>query len=170
MRRTKIFYAAVGLQILIFYIVQGTPNLFPEIFGSKPLFLLPIALSVAVFEDEIPSAVTGAVCGILTDLGSSGKIGFFAISLTVICFVISYTFRNRFILSFTTAFLICSLAVTAVICLYFLFFFVLRGIEDCGIYFVNHYISRIVTTCILVIPFYFLNSFLHRNLSETDLY
>ena len=167
MRNSKVvFYAAVGLQILILYVIQGTPNLFPEIFGSKPLFLLPLALSVAVVADETPSTIIGAVCGAFTDLGSSGNIGFFAIFLTVACFLISYAFRNRLLLRFITAFLLSALAIAAVICLYFLFFFVLKGVEDCYVYFVNHYVSRIVLTSLMFVPLWFLNRFLHRNLCE----
>lgn len=167
MRNSKVvFYAAVGLQILILYVIQDTPNLFPEIFGSKPLFLLPLALSVAVIADETPSTIVGAVCGAFTDLGSSGNIGFFAVSLTVVCFLISYAFRNRLLLRFITAFMLSALAIAVVICLYFLFFFVFKGIEDCFVYFVNHYISRIVITSFIFVPLWFLNGFLHRNLCD----
>ena len=167
MRNSRVvFYAAVGLQILIFYVIQGTPNLFPEIFGSKPLFLLPLALSVAVFADETPSTIIGAVCGAFTDLGSSGNIGFFAISMTIVCFLISYAFRNRLLPRFITAFLLSFLSIAVVVCLYFLVFFVLKGIEDYFVYFVNHYISRIVTTSIMFVPLWFLNGFLHRNLCD----
>ena len=167
MKKYKIvFYAAVGLQVLILYVIQGTPNLFPEIFGSKPLFLLPLALSVAVIADETPSAIIGAVCGGFTDLGFSGNIGFYAITLTIVCFLISYAFRNKILPRFITAFLLSSLAIAAVICLYFLFFFVLKGVEESSVYIVNHYISRIVTSCVMFVPLWFLNGFLHRNLCE----
>ena len=167
MRNSKIvFYAAVGLQILILYVIQGTPNLFPEIFGSKPLFLLPLALSVAVFADETPSTIIGAVCGAFTDLGSSENIGFFAVALTVVCFLISYAFRNRLLQRFITEFLLSALAVAVIICLYFLALFVLKGVEDFFVYFVNHYISRIMLTSLMFVPLWFLNGFLHRNLCE----
>ena len=80
------------------FALQATPYLLPEIFGEKAVVLLPLALSVAFFEDESTAVIFGAFCGMAADLASCGNIGYFAISLTVICFVISvlsgYVKRN----------------------------------------------------------------------------
>ena len=56
------FFAYV-IEIIIFYILEGVPNLFPEVLQGKPLFLLPIALSIGFFEKEISAMVYGIVCG-----------------------------------------------------------------------------------------------------------
>ena len=58
-------YLAYALEILIFCVLQDTPKLMPEIFGAKPLLLAALALSIAAFENKIPSLVFGALCGIL---------------------------------------------------------------------------------------------------------
>ena len=41
-------YFSYSLLVILLYILQATPNLMPELFGSKPLLLLPLALAIAV--------------------------------------------------------------------------------------------------------------------------
>lgn len=166
MRKHRFFlYFAYGLEILIFYIFQGTPRLIPEIFGSKPLLLLPVAFAIASLENEIPCAVIGAVCGILTDLGTGGRVGYFAILMTLICFFEAYIMKRYIVPGAVTAAVFSGGATVFLVCVYFLIFFVMAGVENSGVYFVNHYISRIVYTLALTVPFYYLNRFLHRRLS-----
>lgn len=158
-------YFAYTLEILVFYVLQGTPNLVPEIFGSKPLFLIPIALTIAARERVVPSLIFGAVCGALTDIGSSGSVGFFAITLTLVCFAEVSIYENYLVPSFLTVSIISVISVPCIIGMYFLFFRFFAGIEECGYLFVHHYISRIVYTLLMTIPFYYINRFLYRHLN-----
>ena len=43
-------YFSYSLLVILLYILQATPNLMPELFGSKPLLLLPLALAIASAE------------------------------------------------------------------------------------------------------------------------
>ena len=58
-----ICYALLGLLCAV---LQTTPGLF-QFGAAKPLWLLPLALAVAVFEGEFAGAVFGAVCGLMWD-------------------------------------------------------------------------------------------------------
>lgn len=158
-------YFAYTLEILVFYVLQGTPNLVPEIFGSKPLFLIPIALTIAARERVVPSLIFGAVCGALTDIGSGGSVGFFAITLTLVCFAEVSIYENYLVPSFLTVSIISVISVPCIIGMYFLLFRFFAGIEECGYLFVHHYISRIVYTLLMTIPFYYINRFLYRHLN-----
>lgn len=168
MKITKTFfrYFAYSLEILIFYILQSTPKLLPELFGSKPLILIAIALTIAAKENEIPSLIFGAVCGVLTDIATGGSIGYFAIILTLVCYFESHIFKTYFVSTLLSVLVISALSIPAIICLYFLFFTILAGIPDWTVLFVNHYISRIIYTFATVILFYFVNGFLHKNLHD----
>lgn len=157
-------YVAYSLLIVILYVVEGTPNLLPEIFGSKPLLLVPFALAVSAKEDYIPSLVFSAVCGGLTDISSSSSIGFFAIILTLVCYLQTDIFKKYIVESFLSSTLYSIVSISVIICLYFLFFRLLYGTSDCFDLFVNHYISRIVYTCVMFVPLYFINGFLYRRL------
>lgn len=157
-------YFAYSLEILICYILQGAPKLIPEIFGSKPLLLIPIAIAIASKENEIPSLIFGAVCGVFTDIATGGSIGFFAILMTLICYFESNTLKTYFVSNFRSVLIISAITVPLIICLYFLVFTVMTGIENQTFLFVNHYISRIVYTGVMIIPFYCLNGFVYKNL------
>lgn len=158
-------YFAYSLEILIFYVLQGTPNLVPDILGSKPLFLIPIALTIAARERVVPSLVFGAVCGVLTDISSGSSVGFFAIMITLVCFAEVSIYENYLVPSFLTVGIISVVSVPCIIGIYFLFFRFFAGIDDCGYLFVHHYISRIVYTLVMTVPFYYLNRFLYRLLN-----
>lgn len=62
--------------------------------GSKAMLLFPAAMSVAVYETEIPSALFGSCAGLLLDI-SLGKLpGFTALWLLICCSLISVLFRQ----------------------------------------------------------------------------
>lgn len=67
----------------------------------KPILLIPIALCIAVNNDQVGSAVTGALCGFLIDISCGKLFGYNAVILAFFCIVISLLFelylRNRFI-------------------------------------------------------------------------
>ena len=67
----------------------------------KPIILIPLALCIAVGNNIIISAITGAVCGFLIDISCDKLIGYNAIILTVFCAFVTLIFelylRNKFI-------------------------------------------------------------------------
>ena len=66
-----ICYALLGLLCAV---LQTTPGLF-QFGAAKPLWLLPLALAVAVFEGEFAGAVFGAVCGLMWDWLAGRTVG-----------------------------------------------------------------------------------------------
>lgn len=158
--RLKIFrYIAYTAEILLFYILCGIPNFLPEIIGVKPMLLLPVAFTIAVFENEIPAMFFGLVCGALCDVGSYDKIGFYAVSLTILCFAFGYCARNFFVTNFANAMAIGVSAITILLCLYFLFF--CADVRYAGAHFLKHYLVRIIYTLLFLPLFFWLNKLLH---------
>ncbi len=167
MKNIRFFrYLAYSIEILLFYILTATPDLLPDIFGAKPCILLAVALTIAVNEAEIPAMVFGMVCGVLIDLGYSTTIGVFAVMLTIVCFAIGFCANNLIAVNFYNVALMSLIVVTAVMSLHFLFAIVLKGYQDAGVYFVNHYISRIVQTVLCAIVLYFVNRFVYFTLLD----
>lgn len=165
-RYTAFRYIAFGLELLLLFILQSTPRLMPEIFGGKPLLLLPAVLSIAFFEESIPAMLFGLAGGVLLDLGYSDNIGFYTILLTLICFGLSLIFRDFMVVSFRNATAFISAITTVLVCVYFLFFFIFAGRENALVYFAQHYISRIIYTIICGILIYLLNKFIYKNLRD----
>ncbi len=157
-------YFAYSLLIILLLVLQSTPKLFPEVFGSKPLFLVAFSICIASKEDKIPSLVFGAVCGMFTDIATGGSIGFFAILLTLICYAEAHIFSTYFKSSLIPVILVGIITVPILIFSYFMIFTAFAGISDCWTYFVNHYISRIIYTFLMIIPLYYAHGFLYKNL------
>ncbi len=155
-RRNFLRFFAYSLEIIILYVISGTPLLLPEIFGSKPCLLLPVALTIAVFESETVAMSFGFVCGLLTDIGFSGKIGFYTVVLTLLCFIIGYCARNFFVTNLLNASIIGVASITLLILIHFLLNVSSLDIANTGEHFVRHYISRIVYTSAFFVPLYFL--------------
>lgn len=60
----------------------------------KAIVLFPLAFAIAVFESEVPSAVTGTVCGLLIDISTDKLLGFTAFYMCVLCGLMSALFRQ----------------------------------------------------------------------------
>lgn len=161
-------YLAYAMEIIVVYALVNTPNLLPEIFGAKPVLLLCVALTAAIFEREIPAMVVGIVCGMLIDLGYSNSIGLFTIALTIICFFVGYAANNLIVANLRNFLLYSFLSVGGLFMLYFLFHFVLAGVDYRWMYFRNHLASRMVQTFLCSFIFYYLNRLVYHLLGEEE--
>ncbi|MBQ7810567.1 MAG: rod shape-determining protein MreD [Clostridia bacterium] len=159
-RRNFLRYFAYSLEIVILFVISSTPHFLPEIFGSKPCLLLPLALAIAVFESETVAMSFGFVCGLLTDIGFSGKIGFYTVVLTLLCFAIGYCARNFFVTNLLNASIIGIASIALLILIHFWLNVSMADISDAGTYFIKHYISRMLYTGAFFVPLYFLGKLL----------
>lgn len=157
-------YLSYAIEIILMFVLCTTPRLMPELFGAKPVLLVCVALTAAVYEREIPAMIIGMASGLLADLSFTNNIGLFTITLTVICFVVGYAANNLIVATFLNFLLYAAVAVGLIFMLYFLVRFVIPGVGDMWLYFREHLISRMVQTFLFSIPFYFLNKFIYYSL------
>ncbi|MEE0676027.1 MAG: rod shape-determining protein MreD [Ruminococcus sp.] len=157
MKLKIIRYAAYSLEIILLLVLQGTPGLIPEVFGGKPILLVSFALSIAAVEEVVPSLVFAAVCGALADISAGGTIGFFAVSLTLLCYALCCLTRYYFSGGAAIAVVLCLAATVLILGARFLLFALPQGGAEL---FVSHYISRMIYTFAATVPLYFLNRFL----------
>ncbi|MBR2176420.1 MAG: rod shape-determining protein MreD [Clostridia bacterium] len=153
-------YTAFSLEILICSVIQSVPGLSPEVFGGRPVLLLPLAVSIAIFEGEVPAIVFGVISGLLADAGYSGPMGYYSIMLAVLCFIVSVLMENYIKTNLLTAMLIGTISIPVIIFVQFLLFYVSMGYGDVWVYFAAHYISRIIYTWAFVPVFYGINRFI----------
>ncbi len=164
-KRHLIKYVIFSVEFIALLILQGTPKLMPELFGSKPLLVVALALSIGALENKIPALIFGAVCGAFADVATGGYVGYFAIVLTLICYLEAHIFSTYLVPRLLPTIIVSAVAVPAIICLYFLLFLVLGGISNSGVLFVTHYISRIVQTFSATVLLYIINRFVHKKLT-----
>ncbi len=93
-REQRILYIKTASRWILYYIIifagfiimsSGT--------WRKPIILVPVALCIAVNNNQYASAVTGAVCGFLIDTSCGKLFGYNAVLLTIFCIVISLLFE-----------------------------------------------------------------------------
>ena len=70
--------------ILIVAVMQSVPQLTVEIFGVRPLLLIPLAVCLGMFEREVVGGYLGLFAGALWDISSLKLPGSNAIALLVI--------------------------------------------------------------------------------------
>ena len=153
-------YVLYVIEILLALLIQCTPYLLPEVYGGKAIVLLALALSISVFEPEVPSMIFAVICGVLADCSYSGPIGFYAIMFAVMCFIVSVLNENYIRRNLLTAMIEAVIAIPAIIFLQFLFYYIMAGYGEVWSFFLRHYISRIIYTLAFVPLLYGLNKFL----------
>lgn len=101
----------LGLLVFITAMAQNVPWL-PAIFGARGLPLIPLAVAIAVLEQEVPAILFGTMAGLCWDFSGESLRGWHAIFLTAVAFLCAALMRyvlNRNALTVT----LLSLAATA---------------------------------------------------------
>lgn len=157
MARFKILrYFAYTLEILVVFVLQETPGLFPPVFGQRPIALIPVALAIAYFESGTASMAFGILTGLLVDYGMGGALGFHALVLALVCYAVAMLAENLLRASFLTYLLSAVLLMAVVTLLQWLFYYVLYGYGHTAYALVNHYLPRYGYTVVLApIAYYF---------------
>lgn len=69
-------WAVYSFVLLLLYTLQASPALF-SIHGIKPVFVIPMAVSVALFENEVGAGAFGLAAGLLWDFSAGKLFGFY---------------------------------------------------------------------------------------------
>ncbi|MBQ9743414.1 MAG: rod shape-determining protein MreD [Ruminococcus sp.] len=159
-------YIAYIVEILVLYVLSGTPGFMPSIMGVKPIILLPVALTIAVFEGEVPAMLYGALCGALCDIGSGTDLGLYTLTLTIMCFVLGYCASNFFVANFLNTSIIGVFCLAALFALHFFVFCVIPEVPDLREMFLRRYLIRYIYTLLFLFPLYWFNRLFHTTMKE----
>lgn len=139
----------LALILLLISVLQNTDGFFPQIFGVRALLLIPAVVCIAMFERDIFGMLFGLFAGALWDISASGA-SFNALFLLTIGFLcgtlINTIMRNNVV----TAFLL-SLASCIVYNIgYWLFHYIIGGIDSALFILLRYYLPSIAYTVLLV--------------------
>ncbi|MDE5764380.1 MAG: rod shape-determining protein MreD [Ruminococcus sp.] len=101
-REKRIFYFKTALRWTLYYVIILMSFVIMTT-GSwkKPVLLVPVALCIAINNDIMASAYTGAFCGFLIDIACGRLIGYNAVILTIFSAAMTLIFelylRRKFI-------------------------------------------------------------------------
>lgn len=128
--RSQLFkWGCYTLLMLLCTVLQTMPGLF-QFGAAKPLWLLPLALAVAVFEGEFAGALFGAVCGLMWDYTAGRTVGMLALELMILCFLLSAVMQLYFKASVPNFLLLGGVCALLVLSLDWLFFYAMPGYSE----------------------------------------
>jgi rod shape-determining protein MreD len=151
-RKTLLRYFAYTIEIVVIYLLNETPGLLPQFFSASPVLLLPVAVSIAVFESETAALGFGVLCGVLLDFGMSGgaALGFHSLLLPVLCYCVAQAAIRLLRANLLTAVLLCAAVTGLLFVLQWLFYYVFAGYEAPFYALFSHYLPRFVYTMVPV--------------------
>lgn len=164
LRYQVVRYLAYVLELLVLSMLQQTPGLFPEIFGARPVIVIPAVLAISMYEPPISSMAFGIFGGLLIDFAAGGALGFHALFLAIICYVLAAMCRELIQANLLTMLLAGLICVGLMIVLQWAFFYLSAGFSAPGYAFLHHYLPRFVYTYLFVPILYLLNRLFARSI------
>ena len=147
-KSSQIFkWVCYTLLMLLCTVLQTMPGLF-QLGAAKPLYLLPLALAVSVFEGKFAGAVFGAVCGLMWDWLAGRTVGMLALELLLLCFAVSAVVQLYFKNSAANFALIASAAALLVLTLDWLFFYYMPGYAGAA----ERFLWAVLSSALLTAP------------------
>ena len=146
-----LFYACAAVVLAV---LQNTPGLF-VILGSKPMLVAAFAVAVAMFEGELAGAFAGAFGGILCDLFSYYRSGYYALIFFFCCMAVGLLvqgFMRPVVINcclFTFLTMLLSQLVT------FFFLFLIRGYDGPELFFLLQILPLCAYTAITAFPAFY---------------
>ena len=106
-------YVLLCLCVVVLYILQGTPG-FLEIWGVKPVFLIPFCINLATLEEENYKFIVYVLAGLFMELSAGRIIGYYTIPVIIACTACSFivkilikpSHRNAVVMAFISTFTI----------------------------------------------------------------
>lgn len=144
-------------EIILISVIQGTPGMLPNLHGERPILLIAVAVTIAVFSSEMSGMVFAMICGLMIDVSSSNILGFYAMMLVVFGFLAGYMAVNYIKTNIITAMVWMTLAVPLILYLHFVFFYRIQHFGAEKDFFVAHYLPRMLYTWAVTPIFYFIN-------------
>ncbi|MDE6763770.1 MAG: hypothetical protein K2J73_08840 [Oscillospiraceae bacterium] len=166
-RNTVIRWILYILLTVISYIYMTTA---PQklLMLRTPLFIIPMAMCVAMFEEPFDSAIMGCTAGLLLDTAQGTLIGLSGIIMLWCCLgasLLFHFFMRRHIINIIA---LNAAAVFAQGIIHYFFYYAIWEYDSAGKIFTHEFLPVMTGTIIAVIPFFFIVRFLSRRFGIID--
>lgn len=152
--------AVFALLILFTGMLQNTRGLFPTFFGAAPLLLIPLTVSIAMFENDMGGLFMGLISGVVWDFCSVRADGFYPIILVITGYACSFLIARYMRNNFVTAIVYTLISSFICVTLYWLIFVLPLGTQGAGRLYAKLYLVSAVYTTVLSPLYYFFVRFL----------
>jgi len=151
--RSALKWSCYTFLLLIAFCLQTT-SAGLSFFGIKPIYLIPVAIAVALCENEIGSAVFGLCTGFLWDIASDKLFGFFAIAILLCCVCVTLLSMYVLRVNITNAVFFCGGVCLLCQLWDFFFYYLIWSYDHLWLILREQILSAIVTMLFMVPAFY----------------
>ncbi len=146
------------------FIFQTTVDLF-EVFGVKPIWILPFIIFIAMFEGEWSGAIFGVIGGLFWDAAAGKLLGFNAIILLVL--TVSAALLSMYLIrvNFWNSLLVVLTASLLQGLIDYLFYYLIWGYDFNYLILLQKILPTVAYTTVISIPIFFLMRKISRGLS-----
>lgn len=153
-RKQALKWVYYGLLLLFCTVLQTTPGLLQ--FGqAKPVFILPLCLAVAIFEDEFSGGLFAVAGGLLWDYAAGRIVGLLTLGLLVLCFFVSVVVQLYLKNSLGNFVWLCALCALLMLSVDYLFFYFMRGYSGLLARWLWYVLPSAALTALVSIPLFF---------------
>lgn len=135
-------------------ILQNTNGLFPKISNASAMLLIPLVISIAMFERDVVGMMFGLFAGFVWDFYSSQVDGYYIIFLTCVGYTCSYLISRYMRNNIVTAIVYSSVFSLLCVTVYWLLFVVLNFVDGSFMLYYKIYLPSAVYT-VLLTPLYY---------------
>lgn len=145
----------LAIAVLLFSVIQNTEGLFPQLFGTRALILIPLVTAIAMYERDISGILFGLLAGALWDINAGGS-SFNAIFLVITGYIcgtlINTIMRNNFV----THLILSAFSVAVYNLGYWIFHFIVPGLDRSFFMLMRFYfVSSLYTVILSPLVFFF---------------
>ncbi|MCR5150528.1 MAG: rod shape-determining protein MreD [Clostridiales bacterium] len=149
-KKEKIISAVKPAAFILFLsVIQNVDGWFPAVSGSKPLFLIPAVVTVAMFRGAYSGVLFGAYAGLLWDCFTTGN-NFTAAYLAVAGFAAGELIRLIMRNNIATGTILSSLAALVYTVFRWFFKFFLTGTQGAFLMFFKHNLITFIYTVVFI--------------------
>ncbi len=167
MSRSEKRYRAAKWLIYTLLLLMCTVIMRSGVFGNwQPVLLIPLAVAVSMYEDELSSCIFALFCGYMTDIGFGFLFGFSAVWLMAVCVLSSLLVRNLIRVNLINFCIISAAAVMLEFSMDYFFNVFLWNIPKGEIILMRSILPTAIATMIVSPALYFLTRLVVRRLGS----
>lgn len=140
-------------------VAQHTDSAVPRLFSVPPMLLVPVVVSIAMFERSTVGMLFGAMAGILWDFAAVRGDGYFSVMLCAIGFLsgaaVTFLMRNNIY----SALVLGGIATAVCNVGYWLIFILGKGYEGALSVLFSYYLPSVLYTMVFVFVYYYIVKF-----------
>ena len=148
-------------EILLLFALQSSSLFSLEIFGARPLMILPAYISASMFLSNKETLIFSVIAGLFLDMQTSSLIGMHILIMLGLGYIINLLLENTLNISMISAIIISFFATIIIVFVRFLLFYVLMDYGDNLYALLNHYLPSLVYTIIITPIVYLFNRGIH---------